>query len=76
MYTGDDLNTSENPLSGMLIKIHGSNPLVNENNAELVITIKALAKTERAFIFFSKIEKIFIKSYERQNNYCYGIFLF
>lgn len=57
VYTGEDLDTSDNPLSGMLIKIHGSNPLVNENNAELVITIKALAKTERAFMFFPKLKK-------------------
>lgn len=49
VYKGEDLNNCERILQGALIKIHGSHPLEGESDSELVITIKALAKTERAF---------------------------
>lgn len=61
VYTGDDLNSSEESLSGMLIKIHGSHPLISEHSTELVITIRTLAKTERAFLFFPNWKKYLLK---------------
>ena len=48
VYSGTDLNNEE-ALSNALIKVHGSHPTVGETSGELVITIKALAKTEGAF---------------------------
>lgn len=52
VYTGKDLTTPIKQKSGIYIKIHGSQPMQNEPVTELVITISALAKTERAFAAF------------------------
>lgn len=49
VYTGKDLATTAGALSGVLVKIHGSQPLPEDLDIELVITIRALAKTTRAF---------------------------
>ncbi len=57
VYSGEDLSNDEKPLSNVLIKIHGSQPIVKEITGELVITIKALAKTERAFKSFPNWRK-------------------
>ena len=52
VYNGTDLTEGEKSLSSVLIKIHGSQPLEKEKAEELVVTIKALAKTEKAFKAF------------------------
>lgn len=52
VYNGTDLTEGEKSLSSVLIKIHGSQPLEKEKVEELVVTIKALAKTEKAFKAF------------------------
>lgn len=57
VYSGVDLDNDKMPLSNALIKIHGSQPIVKEITGELVITIKALAKTEGAFKSFPNWRK-------------------
>lgn len=57
VYNGTDLSNGEKPLSNVLIKIHGSHPIEKEVTGELVVTIKALAKTERAFKAFPNWRK-------------------
>lgn len=52
VYNGEDLKDEEKPLSSVLVKIHGSQPTEEERADELVVTIKALAKTEKAFKSF------------------------
>lgn len=52
VYNGVDLVDSTMPLSNVLVKIHGSNPIKEEEKGELVITISALAKTAKAFKLF------------------------
>lgn len=52
VYTGKDLTTPIKETAGIYIKIHGSHPIHSEPATELVITISALAKTERAFAAF------------------------
>ena len=49
VYNDIDLTNIEKPMTSALIKIHGSQPLKEEGASELVVTIKALAKTEKAF---------------------------
>ena len=50
VYNGMDLSNGDGmPLSNVLVKIHGSRPIEKEVAGELVVTIKALAKTEGAF---------------------------
>lgn len=49
VYNGMDLSNGDGmPLSNVLVKIHGSRPIEKEVAGELVVTIKALAKTEGA----------------------------
>ena len=52
VYEGFDLSKSITDFSNCLIKIHGSQPLNNSQNTELVISIAALAKTSNAFSNF------------------------
>lgn len=52
VYKGKDLESSDLALEGVLVKIHGSQPMSSKETSELVITIKALAKTARAFSSF------------------------
>lgn len=52
VYEGFDLSKSITDFSGCIIKIHGSQPLNNSQNTELVISIAALAKTSNAFSNF------------------------
>lgn len=50
VFNGREL-TGKRPLSNVLVKIHGSNPLKPTGaNADLVITIRALAKTTQGFV--------------------------
>lgn len=57
VYNGIDLTDEEKPLSSVLVKIHGSQPIKEEIAGELVVTIKALAKTEKAFKAFPNWRK-------------------
>lgn len=52
VYTGKDLSAPIKEKSSIYIKIHGSHSMHDEPVTELVITISALAKTERAFSAF------------------------
>lgn len=50
VYNGADINLSNLTFpNNKLVKIHGSHPLNEEEEGELVITISALAKTTNAF---------------------------
>ncbi len=61
VYTGVDLDAEEKPLSSVLVKIHGSQPIEGEIASELVVTIKALAKTEKAFKAFPNWREYLLK---------------
>ncbi len=62
VFYGQDMQSSMlNDLCGMLIKIHGSHPWKEEVASELVITIGALAKTQRAFALFPELKKYILE---------------
>ncbi len=60
VYNGEDLADNTMPLSNVLVKIHGSHPIKEEAKGELVITISALAKTEKAFKMFPNWRECFL----------------
>lgn len=60
VYNGLDLADRSMPLSNVLVKIHGSHPIKEEAKGELVITISALAKTEKAFKMFPNWRNCFL----------------
>ncbi len=51
IYKGDDLELTIDNITGTLLKVHGSHPLLNKDKQELVITLTSLAKTNDGFFF-------------------------